>query len=333
MWRQHSPAASCMQMDDPTVKAAAHKLAARLAGTNAVEGGMDYRHFEDWLCPPRGLAELRSKLVTGGTLGGMTGAELVNQLRGCAIGGSRVENAGKGLGRLELRQDLGKLGLRLTETEVDKLMEGAVCFSEDERHGCQFTSEILAGDDQSHEAREGTLRIPEMNAVASVNPQPAESRATETLERRQHFVICSREEEECFTPDSLQRTASPPMSLSELEVVKGHAIPGYADSTSSASYTESFRRKAAGVQAKPTNIAIPCERPIGRREVCGPENNVRGYDNAMSKLAQGNDETGAKSGGDKEVPDRTAHAWLSRSASRPYLDRTTPPLGPALSPP
>lgn len=330
MWRQHSPAASCLQMADNTANAAARKLAARLAGTNGEEGGMDYRHFEEWLCPPRGLAELRSKVATGGGLGGMTEAELFNQLRGCAIGGSRVENEGKVLGKLELRQCLGKLGLCLTESEINKLMEGAVCFSEDERHRGQFSPDKLhslvavplAGHDRSHEAREGTLRIPEMNAVAIESRATKTQAASRALEPCQHSAICIRAEEECFTPDSLQHTASPPMLLSEVEVVKDC----YAESTSSVFLTEHIRRKAAGVKARPTNIAIPGERPIGRRHVCDPESNVRGYDDPMSKLAEGNHETVAKSVRDKEVPDRTAHAW-------PYLDPITPPLGPALSPP
>ncbi|CAM9924546.1 unnamed protein product [Choristocarpus tenellus] len=97
---------------------------------------IDYRHFENWVNPPRSLEELRGifvELVDEGIALGVTAEGLFAQLGPKEIltqkSGSGLGKEGESIGveRIELREGMATLSVHLTEAEIDSIFEYAGC--------------------------------------------------------------------------------------------------------------------------------------------------------------------------------------------------------------
>ncbi|CAM9594593.1 unnamed protein product, partial [Discosporangium mesarthrocarpum] len=110
------------------LEAAVEDVCSKVVGPS---GSVDYRRFEDWVCPPRSLRELRdvfAELVDEGKALGITVAELFQQLGPLEASVQGVKSDGVVVvGRQRLKEGMGTLSVHLTESEVDILMQHAGC--------------------------------------------------------------------------------------------------------------------------------------------------------------------------------------------------------------
>lgn len=238
--------------------AAAARVAARVVGTSE---GVDYRRFEDWIMPPRGLEEVRRvliELVDEGSALGLTAAELFLQLNDDA--------QHEGIASRELKKGLASLSVHLTETEVEMVMAGAGCCPAgggiDERHQSGTDRLIMTLQEflalvQNPLDRQRAIPVTATDSAARASeanksPQGAELSHARRRTNDTNSAAAAEDGDGCVTPDSL----APRMSLSELQVLddgKGTGGSAYAGgpatSNSTAAHVEAFGRVAADVQA------------------------------------------------------------------------------------
>lgn len=288
-------AAIALPFDDDDVRAgaadvAAGEVAARILGeTAAIDqeaaaataiASIDYRRFEDWVLPARGVEELRgvlAELVEDGAALGLTVVDLFAQVRAGRTAGSdsRVAHEGEregapgescGIGKRQLQGGLGALSVHLTETEAETLLKaagrgrcgvvGGGGDSGDSDEVERLSLEMFSALAKCKGSR-GRQRRPIPTSVTTTAPRSAEVRSSTSSTIRSVDDDAPNaaipEEYGELSPDSLA-AATPRISLplpSELgEEAATRATAGPESGSSSAAvHVEVFGRVAADVQA------------------------------------------------------------------------------------
>ena len=167
-------------------------------------------------------------------------------------------------------------------------------------------------------------------------PAPAHA-ANQALEQRHNLVVRDGNGGECVAPDSLERMASPMISVPDLAVrEEGAGVSRDAALISSVAPVGAFKRAAVDVQAAlSTAVSTGDKSREGDESVtCGGRGEARDHGNdahlnasPISKPAADNRGRGAKTRGDGE-------AWRTQSdlSPSPFTSTVTPPLGSARSP-
>lgn len=348
--------------DTLSTDAAADHVAARIVGSG---GSLDFRGFEDWLMPPRGLAELRRvliDLVEEGSALGLAPAELFLQF----CGGQDKGNQSDGVGRRALQGGLRALSVHLTETEVGTVMVGAGCGTDndDPRMTLEMFSALLKNPPEQRQvlARSALKPTDEggsaVVATAVVDAQPLATKQIETRsatpERREDGRSGRLVEGEGLTPDSLATVSMPSMpSSSKMERAGeggGDGTGPGSGSSSAAAHVEAFGRVAADVQVVLATAVSSGSGNGGGGSGGGQGEFVNRGSGTTGGTFQPSTKIGAEpsptseskreprrtqgDGGAAQRPTRPGAAAAATAGSGP-VPRTraiTPPLGPARSP-